>query len=75
MKCPYCSKEMMYGSIYNGRNPIHWIPNDSKPSVLAFKTAKNSVILRHQTASVLNGYSAEAYYCADCRIVIAKTEE
>ena len=74
MKCPYCSKEMSCGYIYNGRNPIHWIPNKKKHPLFAFKTAKDGINLYHTTSSILSGYSAEAFYCDVCRIVIAKTE-
>ena len=75
MECPYCKKEMSEGYIHNGRQPIHWIPEDGKPSAFAFKTARGGVSLRHKpTTPAINGYQAEAYYCADCRMVLAKTE-
>ena len=74
MECPYCKKEMKQGYLHNRRQPVQWIPEDSSPSALAFKAAKGSVSLRHKPTSGIGGYRAEAYYCADCRVVLAKTE-
>ncbi len=74
MECPYCKKEMKQGYLHNGRQPIHWIPDGGKPAILAYNTAKGGVSLQHKPTSGIGGYRAEAYYCADCRVVIAKTE-
>jgi hypothetical protein len=65
---------MKPGYFHNGRQPIHWIPEDGKPSAFAFKTARGGVSLRHKPTSGIGGYRAEAYYCAECKVVIAKTE-
>lgn len=74
MECPYCKQEMKPGYFYNSRQPLHWIPEDGKPSVFAYKTAKGGVSLRHRLSSGIGGYQTEAYYCADCHVVMAKTE-
>ncbi len=75
MECPYCKKEMKQGYLHNGRQPIHWIPDGNKPAILAYNTAKGSISLRHKpTSPAINGYSTEAYYCAECCVVMAKTE-
>lgn len=74
MECPYCKKEMSKGYIHSGRQPIHWIPDGVKPAMLAYNIAKGGVSLRHKPTSGIGGYRAEAYYCADCRVVMAKTE-
>ena len=74
MECPYCKKEMSEGYIHNGRQPIHWIPDGGKPAMLAYNIAKGGVSLRHKPTSGIGGYRAETHYCADCRVVIAKTE-
>lgn len=73
MKCPYCAKEMLRGYLNNGRQPIHWIPEGKKPAALAFSMAKDGVCLCN-TYAMTRGYSAEAYYCDACRLVMAKTE-
>lgn len=64
---------MSCGYIYNGRNPIQWIPDGIPPKNFAFKKARKGITLYHKQASILNGYSAEAFYCDACRVVIAKT--
>lgn len=74
MECPYCKKEMKPGYLYNGRQPLQWIPEDGRPSAFAFSTAKSSVSLRHKPSSGIGGYRAEAFYCDACRIVMTKTE-
>ena len=76
MECPYCKKEMKQGFMYNAFQPMQWIPEDGKPSVFRFRGAKGGVNLCHLPTgpAIINGYSAEAYYCADCKVVLAKTE-
>ncbi len=73
MKCPYCDKEMLQGYIHNGNQPVQWLPNNSKPSPLRFSTADDGVALINQFR--INGYKAQAYYCSNCNLVIARTEK
>jgi len=76
MKCPICGKEMRRGYIPNGGQPVQWIPEGDKPSVLSFTAAKNGVSLVNRYRPLKsNGYMAEAFYCPTCKIVIAPTEE
>ena len=76
MKCPYCEKEMQLGYIPNGDQPVQWIPDGCKPSYLTFSVAKEGVRLVNQYAPLkANGYKAEAYYSANCGIVIAPTQK
>lgn len=70
MKCPYCEKEMSCGYLYNGRQPICWIPAEDCPPLLAFRKSAQGVTLRHKEASAVSGYKAEAFYCDACGIVI-----
>ncbi|MBE6621189.1 MAG: MarR family transcriptional regulator [Ruminococcaceae bacterium] len=72
MKCPYCSKEMECGYLYNGYQPVQWIPNDKKPSNFAFRATDDGVKLNNEFT--MRGYRAEAYYCKTCHIVISKPE-
>lgn len=74
-KCPYCGKEMARGYIYNGRNPVCWIPEKNTPPKLAFTKSKEGIQLSHVRSSVLSGYRAEAYYCDTCHMVLSKTIE
>ena len=81
MKCPYCEREMKKGSIYNGNQPVCWLPQGAAPSSLAFHAAADGVRLcdyesaaekgRLRTLFKANGYKAEAGYCANCHLVIA----
>ena len=72
MKCPYCDEEMSIGYIHNGNQPIQWLPSGKKPSIFRFSAVEDGVKLNSKFS--LNGYCAEAYYCNNCHIVIAKTE-
>ena len=75
MKCPYCSKEMERGYIYNDTAPLEWIPKGKKPSIFKFKSSADGVKLTNEfSVFKVSGYSAEAYYCNSCHVVIAKTE-
>ena len=48
MKCPYCQEEMQLGYIPNGGQPVQWIPNGERPSVLSFSIAEQGVPLINQ---------------------------
>lgn len=75
MKCPYCNQEMLSGYIPNGNQPVQWLPDGEKPSMLAFTTAEKGVTLVNKFAPLkANGYKATAFYCKECKIVIAPTE-
>ena len=75
MNCPYCSQEMAAGYIPNGDQPVQWLPDGEKPSVLAFTTAEKGVALVNKFAPFkANGYKAAAFYCKECKFVIAPTE-
>lgn len=74
MKCPICSKEMLHGYFNDDQSPIQWIPNGKKPPFFNYTTAKDGVRL-YNKFSMLKGYTAEAYYCDNCHIVIANTEK
>ena len=75
MYCPICNKEMLSGYLYNGNQPLQWIPEDKKPSKFAFSTTDNGVKLNNKFSLFkTGGYNAEAYYCDKCHIIIAPTE-
>lgn len=75
MKCPYCGKEMQAGIIPHGTQPVQWIPDGSKPSFFSFSKAENGVLLNNDFSLFRrNVYSAKAFYCEDCKIVLAHTQ-
>lgn len=75
MKCPYCGNEMSEGYIYNGSQPLQWLPNDVMPSRIKWTTKDDGVNLKNTFKLFKeSGYKAEAFYCNKCHIVIAPTE-
>lgn len=70
MRCPYCNKEMLSGYIPNDDQPVQWLPDGERPSLLAYTTAEKGVTLMSKYA-LLIGYKATAFYCKECKIVIA----
>ena len=75
MNCPCCGKDMMLGYIYNGNQPVQWIPHGKKPSAFAFSTAEGGVPLQNRFEPIKsNGYKAEAFYCGTCKLVVAPTK-
>lgn len=76
MKCPYCQEEMRLGYIPNWAQPVQWIPEGERPSMLSFSTAKMGIPLVNQFRPLTAyGYRAEAHYCPGCRLVIAPAKE
>ena len=76
MKCPYCEREMQMGYIYNGSQPVQWIPEGKRPSMWNFSTTEEGICLNSKFIFTKgSGYKAEAYYCGRCKIVIAPTKE
>ena len=76
MKCPYCGTEMQAGYIPNGSQPVQWIPEGERPSLISFSVAEQGVPLINQFKLFkANGYKAAAHYCAKCRIIIAPTKD
>ena len=75
MKCPHCGKEMSEGYIYNGQQPIQWLPKGVMPARIKFTKRDEGVDLKNKFSFLKeSGYSAEAFHCYECHIVIAQTE-
>lgn len=76
MKCPYCSKEMKCGYLYNDNQPLQWIPEGRRPSLFNYSVADYAVELYNKYSLFkTGGYSAETYYCDACNVIISKTKE
>lgn len=76
MKCPYCEKEMACGYLYDDNQPLQWIPKGKHPPRLSYSTAEDAIKLNNTFSFFkTGGYSAEAFFCDACRVVLARTEE
>ena len=71
MMCPYCGKDMNKGYIPTQEMPPQWIPSGMKRPSWKWQVSKDAV--KCNCDSNLHGYSMEAYYCANCKIVLAST--
>lgn len=75
MKCPRCGIEMSEGYIYNGQQPIQWLPKGVMPARMRFTKRDEGVDLKNKFSFLKeSGYSAEAFNCYACHIVVAPTE-
>lgn len=75
MKCPYCGKEMSEGYIYNGAQPVQWLPKGVMPARISFTATDKGITLKNKFSFFKeSGYCAEAHYCYDCQVVVAKAE-
>lgn len=66
MECPYCKKEMTHGLIQS-RDILTWTEGNEIGAVRA------DAIQLSQPALLIS--AADAYYCADCRMVIVPVPE
>ncbi len=73
MKCPYCDEEMKKGSIPNECHP-YWLPEGKRTPLIRMIVPKSAVRLVLGESSAL-WQEATAWYCPDCKIVIAHTEK
>lgn len=75
MKCPICGKEMIEGYLYNGSQPLQWLPNGVMPARICWSTTDEGITLKNKFKLFKeSGYKAEAFHCQECHIVIAPTE-
>ena len=75
MKCPCCANEMVTGYLYNGSQPLEWLPNGVMPSRINWTTSGKGIPLKNKFKFFQeSGYRADAFFCQYCHIVIAPTE-
>ena len=66
---------MSLGYLYNGQQPIQWLPNGVMPARVKFTRRAEGVDLKNKFSHFKeSGYTAEAFHCDVCHIVIAQTE-
>lgn len=66
MECPYCKKKMKHGLIQS-RNTLYWTEGNEigRYDANAVQLSQPSLVIS----------AADAYYCADCRMVIVPVPE
>ena len=72
MNCPYCGEEMKKGTIPNECHP-YWLPEGKMAPPIRLVVPKAAVRLVLDKSSAV-WQKAMAWYCQNCKIVIAKTE-
>ena len=70
-KCPYCSKPMEIGYIYNKKNLV-WTPENLKPHPIVNMTRKGEITITKAEFTVTR---TKVYRCPDCKIDIIYEEE
>lgn len=63
MKCPFCSKEMIEGSITQDRYALKWVALDKDRGLINFTPIVKGIKL----TSALQNQSVKVFYCEQCR--------
>lgn len=71
--CPYCSKKMQIGYIYNGKDDIVWTPESSTPSGIINHPHKDQIMLSKSKRIFTNKF--KVYRCPTCKIQIIFEKE
>lgn len=71
MKCPYCGKEMVVGSIAQDRYALKWVADDRDKGLLNFTPLVKGIKL----TSLGSGLSVKVFYCAPCRKFIIDQDD
>lgn len=70
--CPYCGKTMERGELPNEVHP-YWIPEGKSLPPISGIIPSGAVKLKINQNEELFYQRAEAYYCPNCKIIIAHT--
>lgn len=72
MKCPFCTKDMVAGSITQDRYALKWVPLDKDKGILNFTpTVKKGFKL----TSMLENTTVKVFYCEQCRKFIIDQDD
>ena len=63
MKCPYCDKEMIVGSISQDRYALKWVPAYKDKGILNFTPLVKGIKL----TSMMDDLRVKVFYCEQCR--------
>lgn len=71
MKCPYCEKEMMIGSIAQDRYSLKWVPAEMDRGFLNFTPFIKGIRL----TSMMDDMRVKVFYCEECRKFIIDQDD
>ena len=71
-KCPYCSKPMEIGYIYNGKQDIVWTPENSKLHTFINFIHDDQIMLSKARFTISK---IKVYRCPSCKVEILFEEE
>ena len=71
-KCPYCSKPMEIGYIYNGKGDVVWTPENSRPNMIINLIHKDQIML---SKSRFFMSKIKVYRCPECKVQIIYEDE
>lgn len=71
MKCPYCEKEMIVGSILQDRYAIKWVAAEDDKWLLNFTPFVKGIKL----TSLKDDLEVKVFYCKDCRKFIIDQDD
>ena len=71
MKCPFCNKEMIVGSIFQDRSALKWVPADKDRGLLNFTPLVKGIKL----TSITDSMTVKVFYCDKCRKFIIDQDD
>ena len=71
---PLLRKRDEEGYLHDSKQPVQWIPKGEKTAPIAFMLAEKGVPLSGKFSWKSGVYTAEAYHCDKCNIVLAYTK-
>lgn len=71
MKCPFCSKNMIVGSITQDRYALKWVPIDKDRGILNFTPVVKGIKL----TSIMEEATVKVFHCEQCRKFIIDQDD
>lgn len=71
MKCPFCKKEMLVGSISQDQYALKWVPADKDRGLLNFTPLVKGIKL----TSITDSTKVKVFYCEKCRKFIIDQDD
>lgn len=71
MKCPYCDREMIVGSILQDRYALKWVPSNKDRGILNFTPLVKGIKL----TSMMDDWRVKVFYCEKCHKFIIDQDD